>query len=91
MLSKKPVLQFFYEKLSVVLSCDAAKDGIGNVLLQNNLPVAILSKSVSPTQQASNRKRMFRNFISFSVIYILQLNMIIFATVSKNDYRGKEI
>lgn len=51
-LSTQPVLQFFDEKLPVVLSVDAAKDGLGAVLLQNNLPVAYSSKALSPTQQA---------------------------------------
>lgn len=51
-LSKKPVLQFFDVRKPVVLSVDAAKDGLGAVILQDGLPVAYASKSLSKTQQA---------------------------------------
>ncbi|XP_045459304.1 uncharacterized protein K02A2.6-like [Melitaea cinxia] len=50
-LTEKPVLQFFDEKLPVVLSVDSSKDGLGAVLLQNRLPVAYASKALSECQQ----------------------------------------
>lgn len=50
-LTEKPVLQFFDEKLPVVLSVDSSKDGLGAVLLQNGLPVAYASKALSECQQ----------------------------------------
>ncbi|XP_045446883.1 uncharacterized protein K02A2.6-like [Melitaea cinxia] len=46
-LTEKPVLQFFDEKLPVVLSVDSSKDGLGAVLLQNGLPVAYASKALN--------------------------------------------
>lgn len=50
-LVSKPVLQFFNEKLPVVLSVDASKDGLGAVIFQNNLPVAYASKALNDCQK----------------------------------------
>ena len=45
-----PVLQFFDVKKETIISVDASKTGLGAVLLQNNLPCAYASKSMSETQ-----------------------------------------
>ena len=50
-LMKKPVLQYFDVKSPITLSVDSSKDGMGAVLLQNNLPVAYASKSLTETQK----------------------------------------
>ncbi|XP_059049470.1 uncharacterized protein K02A2.6-like [Achroia grisella] len=50
LLVKKPVLQFFNEKLPILLSVDSSKYGLGAVLLQNNLPVAYASKALNECQ-----------------------------------------
>lgn len=50
-LISKPVLQYFDANTPVVLSVDASKDGVGAVLLQNNLPVIYASKALTETQK----------------------------------------
>lgn len=50
MLVKQPVLQYFNPIKPVVQSVDSSRDGLGAVLLQNNLPVAYASKSLNDTQ-----------------------------------------
>lgn len=51
MLINKPVLQYFDVDSPITLSVDASKDGLGAVLLQNNLPVAYASKALTETQK----------------------------------------
>lgn len=51
MLSSEPVLQYYDSKQPLTLSVDASKDGLGAVLLQNNLPVIYASKSLTDTQK----------------------------------------
>lgn len=51
-LIKNPVLQYFDVNKPVTLSVDASKDGLGSVLLQNNLPVAYASKSLNDTEKS---------------------------------------
>lgn len=51
-LTKNPVLQYFDVNKPVTLSVDASKDGLGCVLLQNNLPVAYASKSLNDTEKS---------------------------------------
>lgn len=50
-LIKNPVLQYFDVNKPVILSVDASKDGLGCVLLQNNLPVAYASKSLTDVEK----------------------------------------
>lgn len=50
-LTKTPVLQYFDVKKPVILSVDSSMSGTGAVLLQNNLPVAYVSKALTKTQQ----------------------------------------
>jgi hypothetical protein len=45
-----PVLQYYDVSKPVKLSVDASKDALGAVLLQNDLPVAYASKSMTSTQ-----------------------------------------
>jgi hypothetical protein len=51
MLSSEPVLQYYDCKLPLILSVDASKDGLGAVLLQNNLSIIYASKSLTDTQK----------------------------------------
>ena len=51
-LIKQPVMQYFDPKKEVMVSVDASKDGLGAVLLQDNLPIAYAAKALNPTQQA---------------------------------------
>ncbi|XP_060873973.1 uncharacterized protein K02A2.6-like [Metopolophium dirhodum] len=51
MLISEPVLQYYDSKLPLTLSVDASKDGLGAVLLQNNLPVIYASKSLTESQK----------------------------------------
>ncbi|KAF0764619.1 Uncharacterized protein FWK35_00011318, partial [Aphis craccivora] len=51
MLISEPVLQYYDSKLPSTLSVDASKDGLGAVLLQNNLPVIYASKSLTESQK----------------------------------------
>ncbi|XP_063360657.1 uncharacterized protein K02A2.6-like [Cydia amplana] len=46
-----PVLQYYDVSRPVKLSVDASKDALGAVLLQNDLPVAYASKSMTSTQK----------------------------------------
>lgn len=48
-LFKQPVLQFFDEKLLVVLPVYEVKGGLGAVLLQNNLQIANSSEALRLT------------------------------------------
>ncbi|KFM57554.1 Transposon Ty3-I Gag-Pol polyprotein, partial [Stegodyphus mimosarum] len=50
-LVNKPVLQYYDINMPVVLSVDASQEGLGAVLLQNNLPVAYASKALTDTQK----------------------------------------
>lgn len=56
-----PVLQFFDRNKAVKISVDASSKGLGAVLLQDELPVAYASKSLTPTQQnyAQIEKELF--------------------------------
>lgn len=47
-----PVLQYYSLDKPVVISVDASKHGLGCCLLQNNLPVAYASKSLSKAEQS---------------------------------------
>ncbi|XP_030763270.1 uncharacterized protein K02A2.6-like [Sitophilus oryzae] len=49
-LINKPVLQFYDVNCETVLSVDASKDGLGAVLMQNHLPCAYASRSMTETQ-----------------------------------------
>ena len=49
-LTSEPVLQFFDVNKHTVISVDSSKDGLGAVLLQNNLPCAYASKALSNSQ-----------------------------------------
>lgn len=51
MLISEPVLQYYDSKLPLTLSVDASKDGLGAVLLQNNLPIIYASKSLTDAQK----------------------------------------
>lgn len=51
-LIKKPVLQYYDPNKAIVLSVDASKDGLGAVMLQNNLPVSYASQALTDTQKA---------------------------------------
>jgi len=51
MLSSEPVLHYYDSKQPLTLSVDASKDGLGAVLLQNNLPLIYASKSLTDTQK----------------------------------------
>ncbi|XP_008179138.1 uncharacterized protein K02A2.6-like [Acyrthosiphon pisum] len=51
MLVSEPVLQYYDSKIPLTLSVDASKDGLGAVLLQNNLPVIYASKSLTESQK----------------------------------------
>lgn len=54
------VLQFFDINKETVISVYSSKSGIGVVLLQNNLPCAYASRTLTDTQQryAQNEKEM---------------------------------
>lgn len=49
-LIKRPVLRYYDPNKQVVLSVDASQHGLGCVLLQDNLPVAYGSKSLTKTE-----------------------------------------
>lgn len=49
-LCKVPVLQYYNPNKEIMLSVDASQFGVGAVLLQNNLPVAYASKSLTEVQ-----------------------------------------
>lgn len=50
-LTDKPVLQYYDVNKPVVISVDSSKDGVGAVLLQNNLPCAYASRALTEVQQ----------------------------------------
>ena len=60
-LIKKPILQFFNPNKPITLSVDSSQNAIGAVLLQNNLPVYYISKSLNDTQNnwAQIEKEMY--------------------------------
>lgn len=50
-ITSPPVLSQFKPNCEIVVQCDAAKDGLGCVLLQNNnKPIAFASKSMTLTE-----------------------------------------
>lgn len=51
LLTQAPVLQFFDTTKPVVIQCDASKDGLGTCLLQENLPVAYASRSLTSAEK----------------------------------------
>lgn len=50
-LTSKPVLKYYDVNKPVVLSVDASQDGLGSVLLQENLPVAYASRALTQTER----------------------------------------
>ncbi|XP_026672572.1 uncharacterized protein K02A2.6-like [Ceratina calcarata] len=50
-LINKPVLKFFDVQRPVTLSVDASQNGLGAVILQENLPVAYASRSLTDTEK----------------------------------------
>ena len=50
-LTTSPVLQFYDPNKPVLISTDASKDGIGAVLIQNNLPCIYASKALTDCQK----------------------------------------
>ncbi|KAL5488848.1 hypothetical protein EMCRGX_G017861 [Ephydatia muelleri] len=51
LLSTAPVLAFYDVKQPVTVSCDASQTGLGAVLLQQERPVAYISRALSDTEQ----------------------------------------
>lgn len=51
LLTNTPVLKYYDRNKDVILSVDASSQGLGAVLLQDNLPVAYSSKALTPTQK----------------------------------------
>lgn len=51
LISKAPVLQYFDPNKETVLQCDASKDGLGACLLQDNHPIAFVSRSLTKCEQ----------------------------------------
>ncbi|KAL5486983.1 hypothetical protein EMCRGX_G019531 [Ephydatia muelleri] len=51
LLSTAPVLAFYDVKQPVTVSCDASQTGLGTVLLQQERPVAYISRALSDTEQ----------------------------------------
>ncbi|KAL5468831.1 hypothetical protein EMCRGX_G029953 [Ephydatia muelleri] len=51
LLSTAPVLAFYDVKQPVTVSCDASQTGLGAVLLQQECPVAYISRALSDTEQ----------------------------------------
>lgn len=51
MLTKAPVLKYYDVNKDVVVSVDASSQGLGAVLLQDNLPVAYASKALTSSQK----------------------------------------
>lgn len=47
-----PVLQYYNVEKPVVISVDSSKNGMGACILQNNLPVAYASRSLSKAEQS---------------------------------------
>lgn len=50
-LMSSPTLRFFDVKKGATIECDASKDGLGAVLLQDGQPVAYASRSMSSAEQ----------------------------------------
>ncbi|XP_063903271.1 uncharacterized protein K02A2.6-like [Zophobas morio] len=50
-LTSKPVLQLYDVNKDVTVSVDSSKNGLGAVILQNSLPCAYASKTMTETQQ----------------------------------------
>lgn len=50
-LSTKPVLKIFDPKKKCTIQCDASKDGLGCVLLQEECPVAFSSRSLNSSEK----------------------------------------
>ena len=50
LVTQAPVLQYFDVNKPVVVSADASKDGVGAVLLQEDMPVAYASRALTQTQ-----------------------------------------
>ena len=50
-LTNSPTLKFFDVKKDVSIECDASKDGLGAVLLQEGQPVAYCSRSMTAAEQ----------------------------------------
>ncbi len=74
-----PVLRYFDSKKSVKLTCDASKSGLGAACLQDDMPIAYASKSLTPTQcnYAQNEK---------------ELLSVVFACTRFHDYvYGREV
>lgn len=51
-LIREPILKYFDPAKPITVSVDASKEGLGVVLLQDDLPVAYASKALNLTQQA---------------------------------------
>lgn len=50
-ITEAPVLQNFNPDVSIVIQCDASKDGLGCCLLQNGKPVSFASRSLTSSEQ----------------------------------------
>ena len=50
LVTEAPVLQYFDVTKPVVVSADASKDGVGAVLLQDDMPIAYASRAFTQTQ-----------------------------------------
>lgn len=51
LISNAPTLKYFDANQSIVLQTDASKDGLGACLLQNDQPVAFLSRSLTDSEK----------------------------------------
>ena len=50
LLSKAPVLAYYYPKEQLVLQCDASNKGLGASLFQNGKPITYRSRSLTETE-----------------------------------------
>jgi hypothetical protein len=49
-ITKSPVLAYFYPKMVTTLQCDASKYGLGTTLIQECQPIAFASKSLTQSE-----------------------------------------
>lgn len=50
-LVKQPVLQYYDPNKPIIISADSSKNGVGAVLMQNNMPCMYASKALTETQK----------------------------------------